>query len=187
MTRYKSTHCNKKLFFYIGIHTLAFGHKSITARQQNAPPDGSLHDRYISAAEAAQEGRLFGENHMIQAGVDPIVFCREARFFRAVAQSSIGRQPATVITMDKVAQEENRKAAKTIVEAANGNAFADVMHIAIGPDEVESLQSLAHTWLQQHLPIEEAISRIEALLETLHDNSDELNIDDLPNVLGDDN
>ena len=56
---------------------------------------------------------------MIQAGVDPIVFCREARFFRAVAQSSIRRQPARVTTLDNIAQEENRIAAKTIVKAAN--------------------------------------------------------------------
>ena len=166
----KSTQSNKKNF--IGIHTLAFGHKSIQARQLNAPPDASLHDRYISAAEAAQEGRLFGENHMIQAGVDPLVFCREARFFRAVAQSSIRRQPATVNTLDNIAQEENRIAAQTIVQAAHGHAFADVMHTGIGPDEVESLQSLAHTWLQKHLPIEECISRIEAMLETLHENAD---------------
>ena len=174
-------------FFNKGIHTLAFGHKEIAARLQNAPQAGTPHDRFISAAEAAQEGRLFGDNHVIQAGVDPTVFCREARFFRAVAQASVIRPQPQITTIDELAQQENRNAAKIIVEAAAANAYANVTHLGIGPDEVDSLLSIAHTWLLQKLPSDVAISRIETLLEVLHENQDELNVDDLPNVLGDDN
>lgn len=124
---------------------------------------------------------------MIQPGVDPTVFCREARFFRAVAQSSVHRPETLITTIAENDKEEIRKAAKIIVDAAVSNTYADVTHIGIGPDEVDSLLSIAHTWLLQKLPIEVAISRIESLLEVLHENEDELNVDDLPNVVAVDN
>ena len=122
---------------------------------------------------------------MIQAGVDPAVFCREARFFRAVAQANT-RHHTEITTVDVLAQEEIRKAATTIVDAAESNTYAHVTHNDIGPDEVDALQFIAHTWLLQLILKEEVIARIQTLIEVLHENEEELNVDDLPDVLGDD-
>ena len=130
---------------------------------------------------------MLGGNHAIQAGVDPTVFCREARFFRAVAQASVIRPQPQVTTIEQLAQEENRIAAKIIVDAAAANTYANVTHVGIGPDEVDSLLSIARTWILQKLPIEVAISRIETLLDVLHENEEELNIDDLPIVIAEEN
>ena len=170
-----------------GIHTLAFGHKSIPAHVQQVNQEAVSHHRFISAAEASDEGRLYGESRVIQPGVDPIEFCRDARFFRAVAQAPFRNQTPTVSAIDEQRQEENKKAAKIIVLAAQGDAYADVTHSGIGPDEVDALQSIAHTWLLQMLPIDEMISRVQTLLDLLHENQEELNIEELPNVLADDN
>ena len=119
--------------------------------------------------------------------MDPTVFCPEARFFRAVAQANVHRPQPQITTIEDVAKEENRKAAKIIVEAAATNTYANVTNVSIGPDEVDSLLAIAHAWLLQHLPVEVTISPIETILDVLHENEDELNVDDLPNVFGDDN
>ena len=166
---------------------MAFGHKSIHAHVQQVHQEEVFHHRYISAAEASEEGRLYGESRVMQPGVDPIEFCREARFFRAVAQAAFRNQTPTVSTINEQIQEENLKAAKIIVLAAQGNAYADVAHSGIGPDEVDALQSIAHTWLLQMLPIDETISRVQTLLDLLHENQEELVIEELPNVIADDN
>ena len=131
---------------------------------------------------------MFGDNHIIQPGVDPALFCREARFFRAVTQAKLNHAGPIITTDAALVDQENRKAAKTIVEAAAaGNAYADVTHIGIGPDEVDALNSIAHNWLLQRMPVEKAISQIETLIEVMQENKDELDIEDLPNVLPDEN